>query len=170
MRLNTKLILFGTPWVIDRLPNIEEFWGDKVLFDWKVVHADERAVEMQRWGSNAVMDDAVVGRWTDDRFDLTILCSPWFLEPKDYAGNILENRATVNGLFIPNKECIEVFANEKDRSFVGQKDMGDTFSLFLNHELSHYFFQSVLQEVDQTHALFYAGTPEKARDYIHSKL
>ena len=170
MTLNCKLILFGTSWVIDRLPSIEEFWGDKVLFDWTVVHADQRAVEMQRWGSNAVMDDAVVGRWADDRFDLTILCSPWFLEPKDYSGTILENRATVNGLYLPHKNTIEVFANEHDSSFVGQKPMGDTFSLFLNHELSHHFYQSVLKEVDMTHQLFYAGTPEVARDYILSKI
>lgn len=177
MKLNVKLILFGTPWVIDRLPQIEEFWGDKVLFDWTFVHAGVGAAEMMSWGTGSVLSTDVVNRWADDRFDLTIFSAPRFSPCLDYKGNKLPG-PTYQGMYLPDRSVIQVFANEfHDDTFApldndanAQVRLGDTFTVFMNHELSHHFYQSVLKEPDMTHTYFGKARPEMARDFIVSKL
>lgn len=60
---------------------------------------------------------------------------------------------------IKGKECT-VYANEKDRLYVGGKDIGNSFVRWAQHELSHALY-AIYGLPDKTHNHFYAGEPDK---------
>lgn len=91
-----------------------------------------------------------------------------FYGPQAAAKN---ERMSVAGLFLPDREALEVFSTKDSKTYATTpdgvfRDLGDTFSVFVNHELSHYFYMNVLKHTDMTHQYFYSGQPERARDEI----
>ena len=63
------------------------------------------------------------------------------------------------GHFVKGMECT-VYANEKDRLYVGGKDIGNSFVRWAQHELSHALYR-IYGLPDKTHDHFYAGEPDK---------
>lgn len=183
MIIYLKIVSFGLPGYVNdyRLVRVKDFWKEKVLIEFhERVLAPREAMEMQEWGDAlAVLDTPVVNRWKDVppySVDLTVLVGP-YQPPKSFLGLIYDRRASVMGLYLENDRVIEVFANESDHSDCADDgdaykrvQLGPTFELYLNHELSHHFYQHVLRIPDRTHEHFYAGHPERARAEIFSRL
>ncbi len=185
MNIRARVVSFGVPWIAGHTLAVEGFWKPYVSFEWDFIYANAAAAEMKEWGQSlAVLDDPVVRRWAmrvPDRqdtydFHLNVFCAA-YQPPKSFLGLIYDNRASVSGLYIPSEQTIEVFSNEGDTA--SSPDDGDperrvfhgsAFSHWLNHELSHFFYQRVFAATDNTHTHFYAGHPERAREEIFSLL
>lgn len=160
-----KVISFNVPWVAEKLKEIDKFWG--VQFNWQVIYA-QSPIEMKAWGESlAVLDDPMVNRWKDTE-QLSILACP-FKPPLSFSHLPLLGRASVRGLCLVGDKVLEVFANEGENTYApldgdpfNQILLGNTFVVYTNHELSHYFYWKKGLP-DRTHEHFYTGRPEKAK-------
>lgn len=165
MRL--KVISFGVPWAQERLSAIEAFWNPLTL-EWAVVDALKEGAEMQALNQfDASLDYSVVNRWVDLDYDLTVLCAPYVITPRNYKYEPLtwtdstgtKSRVSVFGLQFGT--CIEVFTNKLDTTVSNGIDLGNSFELWFNHELSHFLYKKY-DLPDNTHLHFYSGHPENA--------
>ena len=174
-----RVVLINAPWAADRLKNIREWWGLEFVFD--VVELNV-PVPMQKHPTVeglAVLDMEFVNQ---NKKGFTLFVAPYEPHPRDRNGDLIEGRASVNGIFLPpalpfsrwewfftrlfwSLPVIEVFANETDHVYTNGKDIGNAFEVWTQHEFSHFLY-SVVAKPDKTHDYFYSGTPEKARKEI----
>ena len=178
-----RIVLINTPWARDRLQKVNDWWGFDFDFDEVIdVTLDEVPFQAHPQAQHlAVLDMGIVNKY---KKGFTIFVTPFYVVPKDKNGNVLDRRASVNGLYMPpllwfqrmawwattlfwNTPAIMVHANENDKLWSNGKDLGPAFEMWLNHEISHFLYW-VLREFypDNTHEYFYAGTPEYARAEI----
>lgn len=197
--MKIKVALLNTPWARKRLENIAPWWG--LPFEFSPVVEDSGKISYQPFSDGlAVLDDRLVAKFNDLGKDATLAIMPYKLPPiVDFNNFTLFFRASVMGLYIPNKKFLEVFANETDHMYYTPqgnlggrsvtcsrgggsmqlmstskwqdkfggvtRDMGDSCTVMINHELSHKFCIDLNIE-DKTHDFFYSGNPEGAREYI----
>lgn len=173
MKIKAKVISMGVPWIENRLQSVHDFWKEKVDIDFaQIVFANPEAAEMMQWGpGTSVLDTAVVNRWRDTDYDMTILCAPYMITPLDPHGTLLH--PSVYGLMISAQSVLEVFANQGDHSYGSGIDLGPTFEQFLKHEIAHYLYLNVIKTPnDRTHEFFYGPnfSAEMARADIFAQL
>lgn len=166
MRL--KFIAFGVPWIDSRFQAIQDFWTPLAL-DCSWVNASKEAAEMASLKEyDASLDSAVINRWLDLEYDLTVFCAPYLLTPRDYKHEPLTwtdstgTRPRVSVFGFQYGKCLEVFSNEHDTTVSNEVDLGNSFELWFNHELTHYLYKKY-DLPDNTHLHFYSGHPENAR-------
>lgn len=179
-----RVVLINTPWARDRLKNVNDWWGFGFSFDEIIdVQLDEIPFQASPDSTaQAVLDMQLVSQY---KKGFTIFVTPYIMAPKDRNGNVLERRASVNGLYMPpllwfqriawwattlfwNSPAITVHSNENDQLWSNGKALGPAFEMWLCHELSHflYWVAREILPVDNTHSFFYGGAPEKARAEI----
>lgn len=180
-----RAVLINTPWAEKKLTNLAEWWNLRFIFD-DVEHVSLPFIPMQPHPTAqhlAVLDMNLVNQF---KKGFTLFVAPYQIPAVDINRNILQSRASVNGIYLPpalsfqRKEwwasrlfwdmpAILVFANENDEVWVGGVSQGNSFDVWSRHEFSHWLYR-VIGHLDNTHEHFYLGEPEKAREEILSVL
>lgn len=163
--MKIRIVSFGAPWVVERVSNLEKFWDIPFAIEY---YDTEAHPDCQPWGAAAVLADQIPARWKNPSKDFTLLIAPNQRPPRDDQGKPVAETTFV-GLYRPWDNVLQVFCDEKDHAYVNAVDMGDTFSLYANHEIAHYFYK-LFNLPDKTHLYFYAGTPEKCVEELRPHL